>query len=319
MAYLTLFVALCISAVAAWYSIVGLAAIFSAAVIPIIIMGVVLEAGKLVTASWLYQNWKTAPASLRYYLASAVVILMFITSMGIFGFLSKAHIDQTYSLSNDTVIVKNLEREIKFEEDNIANSQRNLDILDRLVSQADPKDANYIRRTQRRERADINTNISTASERIKNLNTELTPLRQQSAALEAEVGPLKYVADLIYGESNQDVLEKAVRWVILIIVFVFDPLAVLLVIAANMSLRQSKNKLVQQKVAVVDSFDNWTEEERVTEEDDIFVREKIRQIDKQLEEYYNRDIKKNSTEYKQMRGLEKERAELYKLMRGENE
>ena len=95
MAYLTLFVALCISAVAAWYSIVGLAAIFSAAVIPIIIMGVVLEAGKLVTASWLYQNWKTAPASLRYYLASAVVILMFITSMGIFGFLSKAHIDQT--------------------------------------------------------------------------------------------------------------------------------------------------------------------------------------------------------------------------------
>ena len=216
-------------------------------------MGVVLEAGKLVTASWLYQNWKTAPASLRYYLASAVVILMFITSMGIFGFLSKAHIDQTYSLSNDTVIVKNLEREIKFEEDNIANSQRNLDILDRLVSQADPKDANYIRRTQKRERADINTNISAASERIKNLNTELTPLRQQSAALEAEVGPLKYVADLIYGESDQNIIEKAVRWVIIVIVVVFDPLAIILLVAANRELKlhtryRSSKKTVVEKI-----------------------------------------------------------------------
>ena len=90
----TLLTALGISAVAAYYSIVGLMAIFSASAMSIAIMGVVLEIGKLITASWLYQNWKRVPFLLKSYLTLAVIVLMFITSMGIFGYLSKAHIDQ---------------------------------------------------------------------------------------------------------------------------------------------------------------------------------------------------------------------------------
>jgi hypothetical protein len=235
--YLMMAVALMLSAIAAYYSIMGLAAIFAAAVIPIIIMGSILEISKLVCASWVYRNWYTAPSVLKYYLTSAIVVLMFITSMGTFGYLSRAHIEHTYSQSDNSIVIKNLEREIKSEEQSIVTAQRSIDILDRLVSDANPKDANWIRNRQKREREVLNSNVRTASERITALNIELTPLRQQSAALEAEVGPLKYVADFIYGESDQALLEKSVRWVIIIIVIVFDPLAVAMLIAANHGLR----------------------------------------------------------------------------------
>ena len=113
LALLTLLVALTISAVAAYYSIIGLIAIFSAAVIPIAVMGVVLEAGKLITASWLYQNWKTVPKLLKGYLSFAVVVLMFITSMGIFGFLSKAHIEQTTIASDNSLDIQLIESKIE--------------------------------------------------------------------------------------------------------------------------------------------------------------------------------------------------------------
>ena len=245
--YLMLFVALLLSAIAAYYSIAGLAAIFAAAVIPIVIMGSVLEAAKLVCASWVYRNWNSAPITIKYYLTAAIVVLMFITSMGTFGYLSKAHIEHTYSQSDNSIIIKNLEREIRSEEQLIVTAQRSIDILDRLVSEANPKDANWIRSRQKKERQSLNSDIRSASERITALNTEITPLRQQSAALEAEVGPLKYVADLIYGESDQALLEKAVRWVIIVIVIVFDPLAVAMLLAANYGL--SKNNTEEQKIS----------------------------------------------------------------------
>jgi len=231
------FTALALSSVAAYYSIVGLLTIFPAAGISIVIMGVTLEMGKLVAASWVYRNWKSAQLILKSYFTAAVVVLSFITSMGIFGYLSKAHIEQTYSFSDSSIIVKNLEREIESEEQAIKTAQRNLDILDGLVTQADPKDANIIRNSQRRERAAISSQIRSSSDRIKTLTTELTPLRQESARIEAEIGPIKYVADLIYGESDKGLIEKAVRWVIVIIVFVFDPLAIILLIAANRELK----------------------------------------------------------------------------------
>jgi len=241
--YLVLSIAVALSVVAAYYSIVGLAFIFSAAMIPVIVMGSVLEAAKVVSASWLYQNWQTAPASIRYYLTAAVCVLIFITSMGIFGFLSKAHIDQNLSTADNSIVIKNIEREIKSEENAIANAQRSLDILDNLVATAEPKDANYIRNRQKRERESINNEIRTASQKINELNVQLSPLKQKEAEFEAEVGPIKYVADLIYGESDKQVLEKAVRIVIIIIVFVFDPLAIILLIAANHSLKtQVKSK-----------------------------------------------------------------------------
>jgi hypothetical protein len=242
--YLALASAIFISGIAAYYSIAGLVAMFSAAVIPIIIMGAALESGKLIAASIAYRNWsnKEFPAVIKYYLAIAVVILMFITSMGIFGFLSKAHMDQGIGTSSNTIIIKNLERELQSEESNIRNNQTSLDTLDRLVSSADPKDGVTIRVRQKREREAINNNIRESNNKITSLNTELTPLRKENAAFEAEVGPIKYVADLIYGEASDQYLDKAIRWVIIIIVMVFDPLAVILLIAANYGMNQQVKK-----------------------------------------------------------------------------
>ena len=245
--------ALSLSSVAAYYAIVGLLTLFPAAGISIVVMGAALEIGKLVSASWLYRNWNNAPAALKYYFTFAVVILSFITSMGIFGYLSKSHIDQKYSFSDSSVIIKNLEREIKGEEQFIITAQRSIDILDRLVSEADPKDANWIRSRQKKERDALNNSVRASGDQIKTLNSELAPLRQESARIEAEVGPIKYVADLIYGESDQNIIEKAVRWVIIVIVVVFDPLAIILLVAANRELKlhtryRSSKKTVVEKI-----------------------------------------------------------------------
>ncbi len=133
LALLTLLVALTISAVAAYYSIIGLIAIFSAAVIPIAVMGVVLEAGKLITASWLYQNWKTVPKLLKGYLSFAVVVLMFITSMGIFGFLSKAHIEQTTIASDNSLDIQLIESKIERKYTEIERAEKQLNLLDNAL------------------------------------------------------------------------------------------------------------------------------------------------------------------------------------------
>jgi len=240
--YLALLSAIFISAVAAYYSIVGLVAIFSAAAIPIIIMGTALELSKLVAASWVYRNWDIAPRVVKYYLVGAVVLLMFITSMGIFGFLSKAHMDQTLSANTNVIVIKNLEREIESEETNIRNNQRSLDTLDRLVSDADPKIANSIRNKQKKERETINSDIRSSNSKIKEINTELEPLRKEDASFAAEVGPIKYIADLVYGEESNKYLDNAIRWLIIIIVMVFDPLAIILLIAANIGLNKKLEK-----------------------------------------------------------------------------
>ena len=130
LALLTLLTALAISAVAAYYSIIGLIAIFSSAVIPIAVMGVVLETGKLVTAAWVYHHWKRTPVLLKTYLISAVVILMFITSMGIFGFLSKAHIEQTTITSDNTLQIELIESQIQRERTTIKRAEDTLGQLD---------------------------------------------------------------------------------------------------------------------------------------------------------------------------------------------
>jgi hypothetical protein len=361
---LTLLSALSISAVAIFYSIAGLAAIFAGAAIPIMVMGSVLEVGKLVTASWLYQNWKLAPRFLKFYLTIAVLVLMFITSMGIFGFLSKAHVEQT---APSTLIVQKIEQideRITRENFKVERFTNDIDRLntgtnvrvDTLIDTEQDKLESIYARIDK-EIADItaiaNTNISTQKERIEQakaradrdiaqlnearkktwgkkriddeirkirdnelavaskaqaeilkiqnklnddireikdnyqpsidaltssvsgltsqanettaeisikaeelegklqiaytnineLNEEKFILQSQIKQIEIEVGPIKYIAEFVYGqEADADMLERAVRWVIIIIIFVFDPLAVLLLIAANYSLRQRFGK-----------------------------------------------------------------------------
>ena len=248
---LTLFTALAISAVAAYYSIIGLIAIFSAAVIPIAVMGVVLELGKLVTASWLYHYWKKVPRLLKTYLISAVVILMFITSMGIFGFLSKAHIEQTTITSDKSLEISSVQSEIERHKKDIFRAEQSLQLLDNALKKytdlgAVTKGLNA-RKEQQGERDELNESIQSATDKIATLTKKQFRLKKEQLQIESEVGPIKYIAELIYGESTQSVIEDAVRWVIIIIVFVFDPLAVLLLISANITLKE-ESKSRRRKV-----------------------------------------------------------------------
>ena len=246
LALLTLFTALAISAVAAYYSIIGLIAIFSAAVVPIAVMGVVLELGKLVTASWLYHYWKRVPKLLKGYLISAVVVLMFITSMGIFGFLSKAHIEQTTITSDKSIEIQSVVSAIDRHKKDINRAEFSLSLLDDALKKytelgAVTKGLNA-RKDQEVERNELNKSIQSSTEQIATLTEKKFQLQKQQLQIESEVGPIRYIAELIYGESSQGVLEDAVRWVIIIIVFVFDPLAVLLLISANITLKEERKR-----------------------------------------------------------------------------
>ena len=246
LALLTLFTALAISAVAAYYSIIGLIAIFSAAVVPIAVMGVVLELGKLVTASWLYHYWKRVPKLLKGYLISAVVVLMFITSMGIFGFLSKAHIEQTTITSDKSIEIQSVVSAIDRHKKDINRAEFSLSLLDDALKKytelgAVTKGLNA-RKDQEVERNELNKSIQSATNKIATLTKTKFGLQKEQLQIESEVGPIRYIAELIYGESSQSVLEDAVRWVIIIIVFVFDPLAVLLLIAANITLKEERTR-----------------------------------------------------------------------------
>jgi hypothetical protein len=222
MIFLTLLSALLLSGIAAYYSVIGLAAIFTGAFWPIVFMGSVLEMSKLVTTSWLYRNWKTCPLLLKSYLTFAVVILMIITSMGIFGFLSKAHIDSTMDAGANTLEVKTLVQQEKI-------TKERLDYL--LARAKDPSTASN----------KLDRQIQDTQKELTEINKKKLPLLKESNKLTAEVGPIKYVGDMIYGVEDETGLDKAVRLVIMLIMVVFDPLAVLLLIAANMSMTKSSN------------------------------------------------------------------------------
>jgi len=240
---LTFLSAISISIIAAGYSIIGLATLFAGAVIPIILMGSALEVGKLVAASWLYHNWNSdVPRLLKAYLFSAIIILVFITSMGIFGFLSKAHLDQVKPTSSNKIKIELLDNQIKSQQLIIDRSQKTLTLLDKALEVYINKEfvtrGLQERKKQEPERLELNTAIKEASNEIGKLSEEKGTLSLEQNKIEAEVGPIKYVAELIYGENAEDNFDSAVRIVILILIFVFDPLAVLLLIAANISLRQ---------------------------------------------------------------------------------
>lgn len=395
--YFILLVALAISAVAGYYSIVGLATIFAAAAIPVIIMGTTLEVAKLVTASWLYTNWKNIPFLLKTYFTFAVILLMFITSMGIFGFLSKAHIEQTGESAQYSARLEQIPSELSRIDNAISRAEESIQKLvnkessafNTIQEQIDQEQANidavykriepdvarlqniidesrskkdklnsqlvlietYITNNQieelqalvgvepdgdfgpntqaavesykikiENELVSINPVITETEQKIIDLRKTLDPLVQESndiikklrekinleetvdvtpqvnaledqinslelekdklleekfamedsiRKLEVEVGPLKYIAEFIYGTADADIIEKSVRWVILIIIFVFDPLAVLLVIAANMTIKNqaaSRNKS-DIKVTPIDknspSIDNIVEDEYI--------------------------------------------------------
>jgi hypothetical protein len=249
MTSIMLVAALSLSAIAAFYSIAGLTAIFAAAVVPIIVMGGILEVSKLVVASWLYRNWHDVPNTFKAYFTAAVIILMMITSMGIFGFLSKAHLDQAVPAGDVSAQVTIFDEKIKTQRDNIEAARKALSQMDAQLDQklsrsTDEQGADkaiQIRRAQGPERKKLQNEISTAQSTIVKLQAERAPIASQARKIEAEVGPIKYIAALIYGDTlDQNMLEKAVRWVIIMIVLVFDPLAVLMLVAVNWSLKKRR-------------------------------------------------------------------------------
>lgn len=218
-------------------------AIFSASAIPIAIMASSLEVGKLVAASWLYRYWDDTKFLMKTYMTTAVVVLMLITSMGIFGYLSKAHLDQAAEGGNNNLQIARITQQIQREEKAITDAEVVIGQLDQAVQTLMDYDrirgdtgAIATRRNQAEERAELKDIIDTATANITSLQDELLPLQEKQLQVELKVGPLKYVAELIYGEAAESDLDKAVRLFILLLVFVFDPLAVVMVIAANQTL-----------------------------------------------------------------------------------
>jgi hypothetical protein len=290
---LALITALTLSGIAAWYSVVGLTAIFAAAVIPIIIMGGSLEVAKVVTTVWLHRYWDKCKWAMKTYLTGAVIVLAVVTSMGIFGFLSKAHMDQGIPTGDVAAQISlldekiNIQKElIKSERENIESARRALSQLDAQVSarldrgtsEASAERSVQIRAAQRRDRQAYTKEIDEAQARIEKSNAtiqqlsiEKAPLASQYRKIEAEVGPIKYIAALIYGDNPDNAtLERAVRWVIILLIFVFDPLALMLVIAAISSYKWE--------------FDEKKEEPKYEKDDGPLTDIQIEQIKESVEE-----------------------------------
>jgi hypothetical protein len=228
-------------------------------------MGSALEVGKLVCASWLKANWERAPAYMKYYMIIAVVVLMLITSMGIFGFLSQAHNDQNLVSGDVQSKIAIYDEKIKTARDNIDANRKALKQMDEAVDQvmgrsSDEKGAEKavaIRRSQQKERARLQSEIAAEQKTVATISEERAPIAAEVRKVEAEVGPIKYIAKFIYGDKGADenMLEKAVTWIIVLIVVVFDPLAVIMLLAAQMTFgwrkQPSINDFVPQPTELV--------------------------------------------------------------------
>jgi hypothetical protein len=249
--YVILVTALLLSTVAAYYSISGLTAIFAAAVVPVIIMGSALEMGKIVATVFLHRNWSRLGWGFKSYLVPAVVLLMLLTSLGIFGLLSKAHNDQGLVSSDSSSRVAVIDERIRTQRENIDAARQALKQLDASVDQimsrtTDERGAarsTTIRRSQQKERDQLQNDIAKAQVSITQLNEQRAPLAAELRKVEAEVGPIKYIAALVYGDNpDANILERAVSWVIILIVVVFDPLALCLILAGNRELAWAREE-----------------------------------------------------------------------------
>jgi hypothetical protein len=254
LSYFTLLTALSLSMVAAWYSILGLTAIFASAVIPIVIMGTILEVAKVTVTVWLHEYWHRCRLLMKMYLVPAVVMLMVITSMGIFGFLSKAHSDQSLVSGDVLSKIAIYDEKIKTQKDNIEANRKALKQMDEGVDQVlgrstDEKGADKavaLRKAQQKERSRLQNEILQSQKSIAELTDARAPIAAEVRKVEAEVGPIKYIAAFIYGDNpDANLLERAVRWVIIILVVVFDPLAIMMVLAATESLKWERERRLE--------------------------------------------------------------------------
>ena len=229
-AILPFLTAIALSAIAAFYSVIGLAQIFPGSFLPIILMGSVLEVAKLVTVSWLYNNWIETNRLIKTYFIVAIILLMAITSMGIFGFLSRAHIQSNIVVGANSVQIKTLNTQEKIAKDR----------LEYLLKRAgDPTTASN----------KIDKQIQDTQVELTRLSKEKLPLMTEENKLTAEIGPIKYIAEIFYNKDDAGFIDKAVRLVIFTIIIVFDPLAILLLIASNQTYR--KLKILPEEIPII--------------------------------------------------------------------
>lgn len=258
---------LLLTAVGGYFSIIGLATIFAGAFWSVVVMAATLELSKVVAASWIYRCWAIAPFLIRTYMVTAVVVLVFITSMGIFGYLSKAHVEQTINQGgNNEIRIESLQRKIDRQNTIIADAEKVLAQLDgavEILQEYDrirgPDGALAVRARQTEERQELNESITEAYDSIETLQEELLPLQKEQIALEAEIGPLKYIAELIYGTENAATyFDTAVRWIIILLVSVFDPLAIVMILAGNVGLSERKKvKALTEEEVMKDVEIDW--------------------------------------------------------------
>lgn len=247
---LTLFTALSMATVAAVFAIYGIIAIFAGMPQFALVMGAVIELGKVVGISWLYRNWGE-PTKIKYAMAPLVLVAMMLTSMGIFGLLSKAHLEQTSPVANNEVQITRLDQQIAREQSRIADSEEVISQLDQTVQTLIDFDrirgddgALAVRESQAEQRELLRQTIDTAQAELDRLEDQKLELTQELTAIALEVGPVKYLAELVYG-TETDRTEEAVRWVIIAFIFVFDPMAILLLMAANYTFDQRNKKPVE--------------------------------------------------------------------------
>ena len=221
-------------------------------------MGSALEVAKVVTTVWLHRYWNNITWLYKVYLVPAVIVLAIITSMGIFGFLSKAHTDQNLVSGDVQAKIALYDEKIKIAKENIDANRRSLKEMDEAVDQTMGRStteqgadkAVQVRRSQARERTRLLSDIETEQKKITELNEARAPIAAEVRKVEAEVGPIKYIAALIYGDNPEaNLLERAVRWVIILLVLVFDPLALVLVVASNTSRKWEFTETIEKTIA----------------------------------------------------------------------
>lgn len=240
---LTLLSALSLSIVAGWFSIVGVTAIYAGALYSALIMGIVLECAKLVTTSWLYRNWEYSNWKLKIPLIIFTILLMFETSIGVFGYLSKAHLQQSSSILDNRPKIENFDRQISQEKKNISDNEKILGQLNAIVESFISKEKTdksiQVRKSQTSQRNQLKVEIENSNNKINQYNEEKLKLQSELDHLELEVGSIRYISELFFGNEKSNI-ELAVKLFTLLIVLTLDPLAIILLIAANHAILRIK-------------------------------------------------------------------------------
>ena len=271
-AFLTLLSALSLATVAGWFSIIGITTIYAGAPLHALIMGVVLECSKLVTTSWLYRNWEHSSLKLKIPLILFTLTLMLTTSIGVFGFLSKSHLEQNAGTIDNAGKIERLDQQISREKSTIADSDKVISQLDATINSFIGKDradrALAVRRSQASQRKELRSSIDAAQKRIDEYSDEKLKLESEVRKLQLEVGPIRYIAELIYGNETDasKKIESAVKIFTLIIVSTLDPLAVILLVAANQTL-MSLTKKTEKKEEILANLKpaTFASKEEITE------------------------------------------------------